>query len=77
MKDPLLFTFDELLSSAFEILSQGKSSDMFKRMSDFVDSNGYSCGSASKAVADFGSDIDGNLSLEFDEPLNYHNIREL
>ena len=84
-KDHLLFTFLDRerlyefyqhLSSAFEILSQDKSSDMFKRMSDFVSSNGYSCGSASKAVADFGSDIDGNLRLGFDEPLNYHNIRE-
>lgn len=85
MKDPLLFTildpdgledFDQQLSGAFEILSQDKSSDMFKRMSDFVSSNGYSCGSASKPVVDFGSDVDHNLNLEFDMALNYHNIRE-
>ena len=86
MKDPLLFTFldperledfEQQLSSAFEILSQDKSSDIFKRMSDFVTSNGYSCDPASMAVADFESDIDGILRrLEYDEPLDYHNIRE-
>ena len=84
MKDPVLFTFlnpsrlenfDQVLSDAFEILSQDKSTDMFKRMSDFVQSNGYSCDSGSREVLNFGTDIDSNLSLEFDTAVCYSKIR--
>ena len=89
MKDPLLVTmftylhlnpcrlenFNQVLSDSFEILSQDKSSDMFKRMSDFVQSNGYSCDSGSREIVNFGTDIDGNLSLELDMAVSYPKIR--